>query len=119
MREAGITDLLVVDDGQLVGIVRERDIFHSLAAGGSDPLPNPKLLSVVRVAGVMSYAPATVDDTTPLSEALRLMAHSGASTLPVLHRGRLVGVFTVSNALRAALEMLWPRRNERDEDTSS
>ena len=109
MRETGAACLPVVDEGHLVGVVSEGDILRGvpLTSTMGSVAPDPAtILSVVRVAGIMAYGPATVEDTAPMAEALQLMARSGASAIPVLHQGRLVGMFTVPNALHGALEIL-------------
>ncbi len=37
MREAGIGDVLVLNDGQLTGLVTDRDIVERVVADGRDP----------------------------------------------------------------------------------
>jgi CBS domain-containing protein len=100
-------------------VVSDQDIIRRVplvpSVGGRAPDPTA-LLSVIRVAGIMAYAPVTLEDTTPMPEALRLMARSHATAIPVLHEGRLVGMFTVSNALQGALEILRLERKGRSEE---
>jgi CIC family chloride channel protein len=55
----------------------------------------------VSVADVMRPDPVTIVPTTSLDEAERLMEAGRLRALPVVERGRLVGMFTLLDALRA------------------
>lgn len=123
MREAGVNALPVLEGEHLVGVVHDRDILLRVPLARLDEASissSFSLLAIVRVAGVMKFQPLTVDDTTLVSEALRLMVAADLTALPVLRAGRLVGVLTASNALRAALEILRQHRPEgADEEEPS
>ena len=100
MQTSHIKHLPVLEGKRLVGILAERDIRRRLAriraAGHSN---ESKLLSLVKVGGVMTYAPATVDPSVPLGEAAAIMLERRISSLPVVRRGRLVGIFTTRDAI--------------------
>jgi CIC family chloride channel protein len=88
--------LPVLDDGRLVGIITLSDIAR---ADSGD----------VTVASVMTYRPATVVPSTPVSTALERMAVLGVGRLPVVGEedpARLVGVFRREDAVRAYHEAL-------------
>lgn len=76
--------LVVLEDGQLVGIVTERDIMKAVARG-LDPATTP-------VSAVMTRNVLTITPVTPLHEAARHMASRWIRHLPVLEEGRLVGM---------------------------
>jgi CBS domain-containing protein len=78
--------------GELVGILTERDFLAKVAGmPGYERLP---------VAEYMTPAPETVAPTTPLAVALGEMDAGGYRHLPVVERGRPVGVISVRDILR-------------------
>lgn len=76
--------LLVMADGQLQGIVTERDIMKAIARGWD---PEQAAVSDVMTRDVITIAP----DTT-LHEAARVMAARWIRHLPVVRDGEVVGV---------------------------
>jgi acetoin utilization protein AcuB len=103
MAEERIRHLVVVDDARVVGIVTDRDIRLNL--------PSPAtslsvwelnyLLSRLTVGGVMSAAVIVVDPDRPIAEAARLMLDHKIGALPVVDEGRLIGIVTESDFVRA------------------
>lgn len=103
MAEQRIRHLVVVDDARVVGIVTDRDIRLNL--------PSPAtslsvwelnyLLSQLTVGGVMSAAVIVVDPDRPIAEAARIMIDHKIGALPVMQEGRLVGIVTESDFVRA------------------
>jgi CBS domain-containing protein len=108
IRTADVEELLVMDDGKLVGILNEHDMWHHcptstlvLAEKQAD-----ELLEQIRVGGVMTLHPPIVTPDTPLREALQLFAQSGRHALPVVEDGILVGLLTKESALHAVAAVL-------------
>lgn len=101
MHSAGVNHLPVVERDRLVGILTERDIHRRAPEQrpGAEAGSRKKLLSVVNVGGVMTYAPATVSPRARLQEAIGLMLDRRVGCLPVVQRGRLVGIFTTRDAM--------------------
>ncbi len=101
MHSAGVNHLPVIERDRLVGILTERDIHRRAPEQrrGAEAGSSKKLLSVVNVGGVMTYAPATILPGTSLREAIGLMLERRVGCLPVLRRGRLVGIFTTRDAM--------------------
>jgi CBS domain-containing protein len=108
----GISGLPVVDaDGRVLGVVSEADILRKeqgVDAGRGGVLgrlldweePDPKLEA--RTAGeAMSFSAVTIEPGRPVSEAARLMVEKGINRLPVVSRGRLVGIVTRADLVRA------------------
>ena len=103
MVEARIRHLVVVENARVVGIVTDRDIRLNL--------PSPAtslsvweinyLLAQLTVGGVMSAAVIVVDPDRPIAEAARLMMDHKIGALPVVDEGRLVGIITESDFVRA------------------
>ena len=101
MHSSGVNHLPVVEKDRLVGILTERDIHRrapeirrEIEAGS-----RKRLLSLVNVGGVMTYAPATVSPRASLREAISIMLQRRIGCLPVLRNGRLVGIFTTRDAI--------------------
>ncbi|HMG30719.1 MAG TPA: CBS domain-containing protein [Jiangellaceae bacterium] len=77
--------LVIVDGDEIVGIVTERDVLRTVAAG--------KDLEGVVVGDVMTTEVITTTPDTPVRDAARLMARDWIRHLPVVEGGgRLVGI---------------------------
>lgn len=91
-------------DGMLVGVVTDRDLRHYLLAPHVfDRLGEGRvdeLLGSVRVAEVMSTDVLTVEPEASLADAAAIMHDERVGSLPVVDRGRLVGVLTETDMLR-------------------
>jgi acetoin utilization protein AcuB len=100
MDEHHIRHLPVVDPGQhLVGIVTDGDLSEALAAEGlSDASAAPPTLCVGKV---MTWTAVAVSPACELAEAVTLMHERTLSALPVVEDGRVVGILTESDILRA------------------
>ena len=121
MREHELPGLPVVDgDGGLVGIITESDLViaddegdlhipHYVELFGGVVFLEPlrgfeqrlKKAAAATARDMMTADPVTVDADDPVRKAARLIAESGHNRLPVLERGRLVGVVTRVDVLRA------------------
>ena len=120
MLDNAISAVPIVDEGRLVGIVSEGDLLRR-AETGTEAQPSywvalitsPDRLAAdyVRAHGrkageVMTRDVVTVDDTTPLAEITRLLETRRIKRLPVLRDGRLVGVVSRRDLLRALASRL-------------
>ena len=85
MREEHIGSLPVTDDEQLVGMVTDRDITTRVVAESADP-------KTTSVGDVYSRDLISVEPDKDLDDALRLMARHQVRRLPVVEKGRLVGI---------------------------
>lgn len=85
-----IRHLVVMDGDAVAGIVSERDI------GGDDRAERRKTL---RVADVMTPHAVQADPETTVRQAANLMRGSSIGCLPVVEKGRLVGIVTTSDLL--------------------
>ena len=100
--------LLVVDHGQLVGIVTMEDI-RSAIPQRAIPVANPvvvnEMLSQMPVAQLMTKDPITIELTASVAEAAQKMLEHKISTLPVLERGKVVGIITESDLFSVLVDI--------------
>ena len=108
LRADPVRELLVVDDGKLVGMLNEQDIWAHCPTGLLllEEQQANELLERLRVGGVMTLHPPVVTPETPLREALQLFAQLGRQGLPVMENGVLVGILTEARALQATAAAL-------------
>jgi acetoin utilization protein AcuB len=96
MRRYGIRHLPVVDRGDLVGLVSERDLaFAERFLEGRE----------ATVASMMTRDPYVAVPTALLSDVCAAMAHDKYGSAVIIDRGNVVGVFTAVDALRAIASM--------------
>jgi acetoin utilization protein AcuB len=93
MRERGCRRLPVVEGGVLTGIVSDRDLG---AHRGH--------LAETRVTAAMTETPITVASTTSMRDAVLRMLEHKIDSLPVVDDGKLVGIVTTSDVLKAFVE---------------
>ena len=99
MRTNGISSVVVLDGSKLAGIVTERDIVNLVAAGG-DP-------QTVKVAhGMTRRDIETVAPKTDIAQAADHMATRNIRHLPVVDKGKLVGIISIRDLTRWAAEEL-------------
>jgi CBS domain-containing protein len=115
-----ISGLPVVDaSGDLVGIVSEGDFLRRSEIGTQRKRPRwlQFFTSTGRLANdfvsergrkvedVMTRDPTTVHEETRLEDLVALMESRGVKRLPVMRNGKLVGIVTRSNLLRAVADL--------------
>jgi CBS domain-containing protein len=93
MTSERVSALLVVDEGGLLGIVTDRDLrSRCLATGLSDQMP---------ISAIMTAEPCTLPPDAPGFEALLEMTRRGIHHLPVAEPGKLHGLVSSTDLLRA------------------
>jgi CBS domain-containing protein len=92
----------VVENGELVAIVSQRDLFKAMMSStmGYGEKAQKAYLHSVRVKEMMTYPVVTVAPDTSVGEAADLMIHKGIGCLPVVEGTQLVGVVTKTDLLR-------------------
>lgn len=105
-----IRHIPIVDaDGKLLGIVTDRDIKRALPSPLTGQLAREEYDSVLdetQLQKVMTRDPVSVSPDATLSEAVQIMFEKKIGGLPVVENGKLVGIFTQTDALALCLELL-------------
>lgn len=96
LREEGIRGLVVVNDGEAVGVIVCRDMVYDVVSKGR----NPKDTSV---EDVMSKDLIVAEEDELLNDVAMAMIKNNVSRVPVVRQDMLVGIVTQSDILRA-----WP-----------
>jgi CBS domain-containing protein len=91
MRDEDIGDVIVLDaDGELCGIVTDRDITIRAVAEGQDP-------SSAKIEAVCSPEVATIGPDDDVESAARMMRERAVRRLPVVDNGRVVGAVSIGD----------------------
>jgi len=103
MRLGRIRHLPVVDeDGALVGIVSQRDLFHSglLRALGYGVHAKEQALELLVLKEAMKDEVITVSPDAPLGEAAKIMLERKLGCLVVVEGRKIVGILTESDFVK-------------------
>jgi len=113
MAEHSIRHLPVTREGELVGLVSGRDL--GLAMDARLGAPRAAGLSVGELAERQPYV---VDLSTPIEFVVREMAERRVGSALVTREGKLVGIFTTTDACRLLADLLGGRRPGEGDDAA-
>lgn len=94
------------DDGNLIGVITHRD-FVELFAGERN-----KNDQEIIVREIMQTEVITVSAETPTLEALKIMREKDIGCLPVVEKGKLIGMITVQDFLSVSTRLFEERLRE-------
>jgi CBS domain-containing protein len=97
MKEHGIGALMIVEDGHLAGIFTERDAVFRVLAESRDP-------KTTRLADIMTPKPKTIGPDKAVGHALLMMYDGGFHHVPVVERGKPIGMISARDALGPELQ---------------
>ncbi len=109
LREHRCRRLPVVDgEGMLVGILSREDMQSALPSvlDASFDHAARAYASQAKVEAFMTAAPITTEPSTPLETVAAVMRRHKIGGVPVVEEGRLAGIITESDILRAFAEVL-------------
>ena len=89
--------LLVIELGEPVGIVSERDVVRCLGMHGPEALH-------MRVRDVMTAPLITISPRDSIPDAMELMTDRRIRHLPVLDSGRLVGLVSIGDLVKRRID---------------
>jgi CBS domain-containing protein len=97
--------VFVCADGRLVGVVTRKTLVREVVATGLDP-------SEATLGDIAEPPNATIESTTALTDAFAFLEEHDYERVPVVERGRLVGVLSRSVVQRRLAEDEPPRADE-------
>jgi CBS domain-containing protein len=87
LSDPAVRAVLVCDDGQLRGVVTRKTLVRQVVATGLNPRATP--------LGEIAEPPLfTIDASTDLDEAFRMLEDQDLERVPVVEDGRLVGILS-------------------------
>jgi CBS domain-containing protein len=121
MSEKDIGSLVVMEHGDLVGMLTFREVMQALAQNGSS-------IGNISVRKAMDDAPITCTSETDMDEVRRMMLNNHARYMPVMDKSMLMGVISFYDVAKAVVDsqnfenkMLkayirdWPEGAKKDE----
>jgi CBS domain-containing membrane protein len=101
-----IRHMPVVDDGKVVGIVSQRDMFRSalITSLGFGRKTTGALIKTIKIKEIMTEKVVTISPDASIKEAARQMMEKKIGCLPVLEGDRLVGIVTETDMLQYVVE---------------
>jgi len=99
LKKNNIGCLIIVEKGAPIGIVSERDICYRVVAANKMPKD-------VKIKEIMSSPLVTIDSRKTITDASELMVKKNIRRLPVVEKGKLVGIITAKNILQISPKMI-------------
>ncbi len=94
MAKHDLSGISVMDKGRVVGMLTQGDLV-TMIANGQDP-------SSLKVKEIMGTKLASIGPNVDISKAAGVMVRNKVKRLPVLKKGKLVGVITQTDIVRIA-----------------
>jgi len=100
MAERGVGAVVIMEGDAIAAILTERDVMKAVAAGQAGSAP---------VADWMTRHPETIEPEDTTDHAASLMIHGGFRHLPVVVEGKVVGIVSIRDLMKVALDDRSPR----------
>lgn len=94
--EHGIGSLLVLDDGELVGIITERDVLTCCA-------DDPAKMAGTPIADVMTKELVVGSRQDDVEDVMAMMTRNRIRHLPILSEGNLEGIVSIGDVVESQL----------------
>ena len=96
MADKNVGALPVVDNGQLVGMISERDYTRKVTLKGRSSKDTP-------VREIMSHEVVTVNVADTINECMRVMTDSRIRHLPVMEGKKMMGLVSIGDLVRGII----------------
>ena len=96
MAEKDVGALVVLDGGNLVGIISERDYARKIALLG-------RASPTTQVKEIMTSRVAYVDPEQNVEECMALVTEKRTRHLPVLENGKLIGLISIGDLVKSII----------------
>jgi CBS domain-containing protein len=96
MADKNVGALPVIDNGQLVGMISERDYTRKVTLKGRSSKDTP-------VREIMSHEVVTVNEADTISECMRVMTDSRIRHLPVMAGKKVIGLVSIGDLVRGII----------------
>ena len=97
MADKNVGALMVMKDGNLVGMLSERDYARKVALMGKTPVDTP-------VSDIMASPAVTVTLEQTLEGCMTIMTEKRMRHLPVVDGGRVVGLLSIGDLVKAVIQ---------------
>ena len=97
MSDLDIGSLVVMEQGDLVGMLTFREVIKAVVANGG-------AIGTLNVGGVMDDAPLTCTPETEIDEVRRMMLQRHARYMPVLDKRQLMGVVSFYDVAKSVVD---------------
>jgi CBS domain-containing protein len=94
MQAEGLRHVAVIEHDKLVGILSDCDLRNRLG-----------YLDCTKVNAAMTPDPITVGPDVNIEQAARLLLSHKVGSLPVVEEGKVIGIITTADLLRALLDV--------------
>jgi len=102
MEQRHIRHFPIVDEGELVGIVSDRDLR---TVGSEHPKAKVGVSFKDEVAKIMNAPVITAHPRDPIEEAAKVLCENKIGAMPVVQEGELIGIVTAVDFLRELTTM--------------
>jgi acetoin utilization protein AcuB len=107
MRLRGVRRVPVVLGGVLMGLLVEGDLKRAEPSTLTDSQEQfNQTMESTAISRIMVQNPVTVTADQPLAEAVEILYNTKYGALPVMEEGRVVGILTDNDMLRALMDLL-------------
>ncbi len=97
MVELGVGSLVVMQNGEMVGLLTERDVVHGMVSQGCD-------LKDAQVSTIMVTEPVVASAEDSVDYARDVMTKSHIGHLPIFDGNTLLGIISFHDVARACLK---------------
>ena len=96
MAEKNVGALLVMDQDQLLGVISERDYTRGVVLQG-------RTAKDTQVSEIMTSRPVCVGPDLTVEDSMALMTDKRVRHLPVVEEGRVIGLVSIGDAVKATI----------------